>query len=142
MELKIVIGEEVGRIDGIEEQIAELLKDIHDTVSNDEVGVAQAYTVPHSTNPHPKPYGCLLNFVNLIVTPRDPLQRLAGEAEVSLLEEVFRKKRQDLLALLDQNAELDMEIQDYTKKIEERFSTSSMTWTHTLKHIIHTCTVQ
>ncbi|XP_067108447.1 coiled-coil domain-containing protein 178 [Osmerus mordax] len=76
LELKIIIGEEVGKIDEIKEQIAELLKDIQGT-------------------------------------------RLAGEAEVSLLEEVFRKKRQDLLALLDHNAELDMEIQDYTKKIEE-----------------------
>ncbi|XP_010883949.2 coiled-coil domain-containing protein 178 isoform X2 [Esox lucius] len=45
--------------------------------------------------------------------------RLAGESALSLLDEVFSKKRQDILALHQENNEYDLEIEEYTKQIYE-----------------------
>ncbi|KAL0966206.1 hypothetical protein UPYG_G00292290 [Umbra pygmaea] len=45
--------------------------------------------------------------------------RCAGESTLSQLDEVYRKKHQKVLALLKENKEYDLEMEDYTQKIFE-----------------------
>lgn len=48
------------------------------------------------------------------------LQRQAGEAKVEELEDNLCKKRKELMGLQEEAKELELEIEDYTKKINQR----------------------
>lgn len=48
------------------------------------------------------------------------LQRQAGETKVEELEDNLCKKRKELMGLQEEAKELELEIEDYTKKINQR----------------------
>lgn len=57
-------------------------------------------------------------------------QRHEGEANLCESEEIFSRKRQELLRLRDKNKEHEIETQDYNKKILQRFAASHTVYLH------------
>lgn len=64
-------------------------------------------------------------------------QSQEGEANVCASEEIFSRKRQELLRLRDKNKEHELETQDYNKKICQRFAAL-----HTVYTLSYTVSMQ
>lgn len=57
-------------------------------------------------------------------------QRHEGEANACEFEEIFSRKRQELLRLRDKNKEHEIETEDYNKKIHQRFAAQYTVYLH------------